>query len=364
MLLTIVGWGAVFASARRRLGPAVQLPQSRRGLHRAPGPSHRPRASEPAFFYYPSFFLYLLAALYRVIGPVLASRRRVDLLDTSTLPVDPGPYYLAGRLLVVAMGGGVGVPGLPAGRGRPSEPQRWPWSQPYFWPSNRFHVRYSHVAVTDVPATAFALLAMLLLLAGGARGGGQRWLLAGAIAAGLATSIKYNLGMLVIPATVAGRDGSRRPSRRSRRGEDCARHVALARARAGLSAGVASMCRCCWHSSSRRRSRFSTPGASCTTSRARTRSWRTAGWGTSTSATATGTTSASISPARSDSCWWPSSSAAGLRLVAPHAGRSHHRSVRGAVLLLHQLMARAARSLPAADRAPAAGAWRRASAWP
>ena len=58
------------------------------------------------------------------------------------------------------------------------------------------------LAVTDVPATAFSLLALLLLV-GAAQGRGRRWLVAGAVAAGMATSVKYNLGMLLIPATVA-----------------------------------------------------------------------------------------------------------------------------------------------------------------
>ena len=36
-----------------------------------------------------------------------------------------------------------------------------------------------------------------------AQGRGRHWLVAGAVAAGLATSVKYNLCMLLIPATVA-----------------------------------------------------------------------------------------------------------------------------------------------------------------
>ena len=114
------------------------------------------------------------------------------------------------------------------------------------------HVAYSHMAVTDVTAVALALLAFVLLqqaTRGGAPGarralepgaeepGGDepgsarvagtpddadtgdwlgqvaarlagerraaRWLVLGALAAGLATSTKYNLGMLVLPATIA-----------------------------------------------------------------------------------------------------------------------------------------------------------------
>ena len=64
------------------------------------------------------------------------------------------------------------------------------------------HVRYSHLAVTDVPATMFGLLALLLFVRA-ARLGSPRGLLYGALAAGLATGTKYNLGMLVVPGVIA-----------------------------------------------------------------------------------------------------------------------------------------------------------------
>ena len=64
------------------------------------------------------------------------------------------------------------------------------------------HVRYSHVAVTDVPAVTLGLLALLFFVRATQRRSG-RALVAGALAAGLATSTKYNLGMLVVPAAVA-----------------------------------------------------------------------------------------------------------------------------------------------------------------
>ena len=85
------------------------------------------------------------------------------------------------------------------------------------------HVAYSHMAVTDV--TAVALLAAGAGAAAAARRGGARppdgrrveaasagpaaerappaCSCSAAVAAGLATSTKYNLGMLVLPATVA-----------------------------------------------------------------------------------------------------------------------------------------------------------------
>jgi 4-amino-4-deoxy-L-arabinose transferase-like glycosyltransferase len=177
---------------------------------------------DPRFFYYPSLFFYLLAGLYRVIGlfwhPAVGPMFRFG-----TFTIDPGPYYLAGRLLVVALG--TASVYLVYRLGREAFSSSVGLVAAAFLAVEPLHVRYSHVAVTDVPATAFALLAMFLLLRA-ARGGGRRWLLAGAIAAGLATSIKYNLGMLVIPATVAGLIVGRpqEPARLR------ARHATLARA--------------------------------------------------------------------------------------------------------------------------------------
>lgn len=184
-----VGWGLPYHYLNPDEGAIVP-----RAFHIATG------HLDPRFFYYPSLLFYLLAALFRVIGlfwhPAVGS-----LFSQGTFTIDPGPYYLAGRLLVVSMG--TASVYLVYRLGREAFGTTVGLVAAAFLAVEPLHVRYSHVAVTDVPGTAFALLAMLLLMRA-ARGGGRRWLLAGAIAAGLATSIKYNLGMLVIPATVAG----------------------------------------------------------------------------------------------------------------------------------------------------------------
>ena len=122
------------------------------------------------------------------------------MLDKSSWVVDPTPFYLAGRLLVVAFGGASLY--LVYRLGKAAFSPLVGLLAALFLAVEPVHVRYSHVAVTDVPATAFSLLALLLLV-GAAQGRGRRWLVAGAVAAGLATSVKYNLGMLFIPATVA-----------------------------------------------------------------------------------------------------------------------------------------------------------------
>lgn len=154
----------------------------------------------PQFFYYPTLYFYLLAALYWLATPVLWLLGHGNLLASSSFIVDQGPYFLLGRLLSV----GFGVAGvyLLYLLGREVAGRAAGLLAAVFLAVEPLHVKYSHVAVTDVTATTFALLALYLLLRA-AKGGGRRWLVAGAVAAGLATSTKYNLGMLVLPAVIA-----------------------------------------------------------------------------------------------------------------------------------------------------------------
>ncbi len=174
----------------------------------------------PQFFFYPSFFFYLVAALYVVVAPVWWLLGNGDFLAQTPFVVDPGPYFLLGRLLSVAMGTASVYLVYRLGRvafGRPAG-----LLAAAFLAVAPLHVAYSHMAVTDVSAVALALLAFVLLQEAArddaaARGRGlletsaggredrraDRRLILGAVAAGLATSTKYNLGMLVLPVTVA-----------------------------------------------------------------------------------------------------------------------------------------------------------------
>ncbi|MGE5228160.1 MAG: ArnT family glycosyltransferase [Deltaproteobacteria bacterium] len=179
----------------------------------------------PQFFFYPSFYFYLAGAVYVLAAPGWWLLGGVDLLSLTSLIVDPGPYFLLARLLSVAMGTASVYLVYRLGRvafGRPAG-----LLAGLFLAVAPLHVAYSHMAVTDVTAVALALLALALLqLAAGAtseaaaddeardwlgavaaRLAGERraarWLILGALAAGLATSTKYNLGVLVLPATVA-----------------------------------------------------------------------------------------------------------------------------------------------------------------
>ena len=122
--------------------------------------------------------------------------------------VDPGPYFLLGRLLSVAMGTASVYLVYRLGRdafGRPAG-----LLAALFLAVAPLHVAYSHMAVTDVTAVAFSLLALVLL---------QR-------AAGRAPGTAPT-------ATATGSTGSplargrapRRPLARARRGRRRPRHV-------------------------------------------------------------------------------------------------------------------------------------------
>jgi 4-amino-4-deoxy-L-arabinose transferase-like glycosyltransferase len=169
----------------------------------------------PQFFFYPSLYFYLTGALYVLAAPVWWLLGNGNLLAQTSFVVDSGPYFLLGRLLSAAMGTASVYLVYRLGRlafGRPAG-----LLAALFLAVAPLHVAYSHMAVTDVTAVALSLLALVLLLraaqirdeAAGAAAdpakahSTRRWLVAGAVAAGLATSTKYNLGLLVLPATVA-----------------------------------------------------------------------------------------------------------------------------------------------------------------
>ncbi len=154
----------------------------------------------PQFFLYPSFFFYLLAGVYLLAAPVLALLQHATPFNAGALVVDPGPYYLLARLVSAAFG--VASVWIVYRIGRGAFGRAVGLLAALSLAVVPLHVTYSHMAVTDVTATAFTLLA-LLLLCGAAQRSDARLLLAGAIVAGLATSTKYNMGMLVLPATIA-----------------------------------------------------------------------------------------------------------------------------------------------------------------
>ena len=161
----------------------------------------------PQFFFYPSLYFYLVAAVYVLAAPVWWLLGNGNLLGTTSFVTDPGAHFLLGRLLSVAMGTASVYLLYRLGRdafGRPAG-----LIAALLLAAAPLHVAYSHMAVTDVTAVAFSLLALVLLQLA-ATGAEQarsavatrRLLILGAVAAGLATSTKYNLGMLMLPATI------------------------------------------------------------------------------------------------------------------------------------------------------------------
>ena len=161
----------------------------------------------PQFFFYPSLYFYLVAAVYVLAAPVWWLLGNGNLLGTTSFVTDPGAHFLLGRLLSVATGTASVYLLYRLGRdafGRPAG-----LIAALLLAAAPLHVAYSHMAVTDVTAVAFSLLALVLLQLA-ATGAEQarsavatrRLLILGAVAAGLATSTKYNLGMLMLPATI------------------------------------------------------------------------------------------------------------------------------------------------------------------
>ena len=154
----------------------------------------------PMFFYYPSLFFYVLAGVYWLVSPFWALVHGELLVRPGALVLDAGAFYLIGRLVAVAFG--VAAVGLVYRLGRDAYGAAAGVLAAAFLAVVPLHVEYSHLAVTDVPAVTLGLLG-LVFLHGAAQGRGLRRLTAGAVAVGLAASTKYNLGMLVLPATVA-----------------------------------------------------------------------------------------------------------------------------------------------------------------
>ena len=199
------------------------------------------------------------------------------LISPVTFVTNPTPYYLIGRDVVAACG--VASVYLVYRLGREAFSRPVGLLAALFVAVEPLHVRYSHVAVTDVPATMFGLLALLLFLRA-ARLRSARTLLFGALAAGLATGTKYNLGMLVVPGV-------------DRLLVCLSRRARPAGARGGSGAAGAAPCRRA--DAARLRGQHAVCGArpaalSAATSTARTRSSPTAGWASRTCTTATGTT--------------------------------------------------------------------------
>lgn len=162
----------------------------------------------PHFFDYPSLYIYLqtLVAIPRFIWGALHG-------EWTTLAAAPASaFYLWARVLTASLGTATVYLVYQCGR-------RWDGATALLGAALMavmpLHVRESHFALTDVPATFFMTLTWYLTMVAQERPALRRFVLAG-VAAGLATGTKYNAVfalMMPVVACAATRPLSRRTLR-------------------------------------------------------------------------------------------------------------------------------------------------------
>ncbi len=147
---------------------------------------------DPRFFNWPSLYMYLLSAVYGVVFGLPGV--------VESFSQDPVPFYLIGRTLTALMGTatiavlyvlaaelyGVTV-GLLAS---------------LFLTVNLLHIRDSHYITTDVPLTFLITVALLFVFRYWRDGRGRDAAWAGLVA-GLAASMKYPGGLVLLPLALA-----------------------------------------------------------------------------------------------------------------------------------------------------------------
>jgi 4-amino-4-deoxy-L-arabinose transferase-like glycosyltransferase len=149
----------------------------------------------PHFFDYPSLYLYVQMVTACVSFMAGAMQGHYQSLDQ----VGPENFYLWGRVVTALAGIAtialVYAAGLHWGRGQAAVAAVMVAVFP-------MHVRESHYVLTDVPATFFTALTLLLGLRACANPSVRAFLWAG-VAAGLATATKYNAVLVLIVPVVA-----------------------------------------------------------------------------------------------------------------------------------------------------------------
>ena len=145
---------------------------------------------DPAFFAYPSVYIYLLAGLYATgcAGTVLA--RVFPDVDAcvASWPRDWTPLFLTARVVTAVAGVATVAAVVAIGRRLHSSAGL---IAGLFLAVAFLHVRDSHFGVTDVPMTALLVITVLLILRAHEQPSVRRFVVAGLVG-GLAASTKYN----------------------------------------------------------------------------------------------------------------------------------------------------------------------------
>ena len=156
----------------------------------------------PGFFHYPSLYLYLLFAVFRLFawGGILLGQ--YDSTDgfLAAMAQDPAPLYLLDRGLSATLG--VVTVGLVYRLGERLFDRRVGLLAALFLAVTYLHVRESHFGVTDVAATCLLTAAALAVVRAYRQGRPRDFVLAG-VWAGLATATKYIGILMVAPVVLA-----------------------------------------------------------------------------------------------------------------------------------------------------------------
>jgi 4-amino-4-deoxy-L-arabinose transferase-like glycosyltransferase len=192
LALRLVGLGAGLP------GPGLLSPDEDTVVPKALGLLER-GSLNPDWFLYPSLYLTLLAGLLGLVGLVASGPPGVPFASSAAYSFDPTTYILTGRLVSVVAG--VGLVAATWALGRRAFGRSAGLVGAALVAVAPVAVAYSRVAVTDMAMTALLTVSLLLLVTAASRRS-RRALLWAALVAGLATSCKYNAGLVVLP--VAG----------------------------------------------------------------------------------------------------------------------------------------------------------------
>jgi hypothetical protein len=147
---------------------------------------------DPRFFNWPSLYMYVLSGVY---GLIFGVRESPILFAT-----DPGSFYLLGRVVTATLGTAtIATLYLLAA---PLYGSMVAALASLFLALNLLHVHDSQYVTTDVPLTFLVTLGLLVVLRY-LRDGRARQVVGAGLLAGLATSMKYPGGLLLLPLLVA-----------------------------------------------------------------------------------------------------------------------------------------------------------------